>query len=194
LDAAKNQNAKGKKMAEENDQKEQAVIQEPKPEEEKTELIAEPAAEEPAEELEEEPAEELAEESEEGDSPLDILEGTIDRIDKQIVRLQNRNAGNLKFELINNLYPIMSEAFTSILTWMAELEDSVDDEDDDGQSAEEFQKTLRAESERVLSVCQKLISAKESGSMSEDEWKMVVDWAEETYKKVQPVLKENNND
>lgn len=136
------------------------------------------------------------EQEENEDHPLDRLSESIDKIEKQLVRLENRNAGNLKFELVNNVYPILFDALRAIYVWMSDVEDDLSAEQSDETSneaeegAEEFQRSIKEESLKVIAVCDKIISSKETGAMSEEDWQQVVDWAEETKRKVTPVTEE----
>lgn len=87
----------------------------------------------PAEPEEESGPDEGTEEEEDGDEeephPADVLRDAILDIDKQIKRLGSRRSGDLKFELINNLYPIMAQGFSAIFDYIEMIESEAEEGD-----------------------------------------------------------------
>lgn len=112
------------------------------------------------------------------DHPADRLTACVEEILSQEKRLSNRNAGNLKYELVNNIYPLMRTAFSALIDYM----DGMDGDEEDEEVEKAIQESLRVGVEN----CQKLVALNESIGgklkeiMSEEErvdYDSVIDWA-----------------
>jgi hypothetical protein len=92
------------------------------------------------EEDEEEDEDDEEEEDDENDDdlphPADILESVIDEIERQGKRLNSRRSGDLKFELTNNIYPILHRMSEAILGLIEMIEDEEEEPTIDPDAAE----------------------------------------------------------
>jgi hypothetical protein len=98
---------------------------------------------------------EAEEEDENGDHPLDVLSSAIEDVNDQVKRLQNRRHGDLKFELMNNIYPIISKALVAVYEILYDLDDTVNGENE--QSEAEIQAAIERETKRIKEACEKIM-------------------------------------
>jgi hypothetical protein len=90
--------------------------------EEKDEEKEEIASDESEQEEENEESEE-----EEITHPADTIEDVLSEIKKQTKRLSSRRSGDIKYELLNNIYPILNAISTALLDFIDMTEDDTPD-------------------------------------------------------------------
>jgi len=115
--------------------------------EKKLEIVTET---EPKEEEQEQ--EEIIEEEEEVDHPVDRLVACMEEIMVQEKRLVSKTPHNLKYELANNVYPLLRTAFSAII-------DFIDATEPDEN--EEIQKMIEENVKVAMENCKKLINIDE---------------------------------
>ena len=98
--------------------------------EKKLELVEETEAEEsnPEEPTQEAESQEEMLEEEEVDHPVDRLVACMEEIMVQEKRLASKNSGNLKYELANNVYPLLRTAFSAVIDFIDANEPDENDE------------------------------------------------------------------
>jgi molecular chaperone GrpE (heat shock protein) len=125
-------------------------------------------AREPAEEnqeIEEETTEEETEEQEEqlegiGESdihPADRLLECVKEILNQEKRLQKKNIHNLKYELQNNIYPLLRVAISAIIDYI----DATESEKEEAEIDEKVQEAVRKSVEIAIDNCKRLVKINE---------------------------------
>ena len=113
--------------------------------------------------------------------PIDVMDEVLHEINRQKTRLKSKNAGTLKYELVNNIYPLMEVAIRAnmnILVDMAEAEENAINE----EMAESIG--------RMIDVCEKIMMLYETVEKKlegEDKeiWEEIVDFAAEVTEKAE---------
>ena len=122
------------------------------------------------------------EDEEEGPHPLEILNEVIEDLESQQKRLGSKNAGNLKFELKNNVYPAILRIAAVLYDYIDYMES--DEESEEDQAAAEMEEVIKEETEKIELVCEAIMKVDEeiTGSISDENaenWRVIVDWAKE---------------
>lgn len=116
------------------------------------------------------------------DHPGRFISEALQEIQDQLKRLESRNSGNLKFELVNNVYPIIIKIVEPLLHWMAGIEEELDDlTEDDGEPEvdPEIQKAMEEGTKKLLNTCEKITKLEENPT-DPVLMKEVASWAKET--------------
>lgn len=161
--------------------------------------------EEPKEtqETQEEPEEELLEGQEDGEEyeedeeregmeihPADRIMDCIREILNQEKRLASKNAGSVKYELQNNIYPLMKTAFAAMLDFIDATENETEQEEVDEQIRQAVEENVKI----AIENCRKLVKIDEEfgeqilGVLSDDakeKYHSVVDWAKSSIETTQ---------
>jgi len=82
------------------------------------------------------------------DHPADRLMVCFEEVEEQEKRLANRRAGDLKYELVNNVYPIIRQLISAVLDFMDDLEPAAETE-----ITEEQEREIRKSMELAVENC-----------------------------------------
>jgi len=119
-------------------------------------------------------------EGDDGPHPGELIAQAQQEIADQLKRLESRNAGNLKFELVNNVYPIILGILDPLLHWMATIEEDLDElMADEPEVDPEMQKALEEGAKKVIGVCEKIVELEKTPN-DPILMKDVSAWAKET--------------
>ena len=123
-------------------------------------------------------------EGDDGPHPGELIAQAQQEIADQLKRLESRNAGNLKFELVNNVYPIILGILDPLLHWMATIEEDLDElmaDEPEGTEAidPEMQKAIEEGAKKVIGVCEKIVELEKTPN-DPILMKDVSAWAKET--------------
>jgi ABC-type Zn2+ transport system substrate-binding protein/surface adhesin len=127
--------------------------------------------------------EEEEENQEEGEEhPIDKLSLIIEDIESQERRLSNRNAGDLKYELTKNIYPILKSIISSVIELAFNDDDEENENDsDENENMEEIEKAIENETKEIKEICKIILENKETNN------EKVVLWAEKFMKKLEEI-------
>lgn len=86
------------------------------------------------------------------DHPADRLMACFEEVEEQEKRLSNRRAGDLKYELLNNVYPIIRQLISSVLDFMDDLEPGPE-----AEITEEQEQEIRKSMELAVENCRFIV-------------------------------------
>lgn len=135
-----------------------------------------------ASEGEEEDDDDEDEESDDGPHPGEVILSSINELKEQLKRLESRNSGNLKFELVNNVYPIILSIAESLIQWMAGIEEDLDElmaDEPEDEVDPEVAKAMEEGTKKVIRICEKITKLEETPN-DPVLMKEVTSWAKET--------------
>jgi DNA primase catalytic subunit len=116
------------------------------------------------------------------DHPADRLLACLQEVEEQEKRLINRRSGDLKYELTNNVYPIIKQIISATLDFIDGVE--VDDAEITDEQKEELKKSMKIAVENCKSIIEICNYIESSNINITEEIKNkisgVVNWAKQT--------------
>lgn len=124
--------------------------------------------------------EEQEEQEELRDHPADRLMACFNEVEEQEKRLSNRRAGDLKYELTNNVYPIIRQVISAVLDFIDDIE-SVEITDEQEEELKKSMETAVNNCKMITEICDYIESNNiQLPEQMKNNARIVSDWAKKT--------------